>query len=110
MQLDVLTRGDMTDGGSVTISQLRDSAELIGGNPSKRDFDAHHLHTGLPLPINSVLQAERPEEIGGTIAGDQPHGLGFEGFDFFGNGGWNGGDLDFDSLEGLGSHWCISSC
>jgi hypothetical protein len=85
MHLDILSGRHMTHTGRETVGQFRHSTELIGRDPPEGNFDPHHLHSGLPLSINPVLQAERPEEIRRNIAGKQPQGLSLERIDFFGN-------------------------
>ena len=90
MQLNVLTRRDMAHAGGKLVGQFSHASQLIGRQTAEWNFDPEHLHAGLPLTIDAVLQAEGLEDVGREIAGQHTLSFGLECLDFFDNMGRNG--------------------
>ncbi len=104
MQLDILPRGHMSDAGCVALRQFRDAPQLIRRNAPERNFDAHHLHAGLALAVDAVLQPKRFEEIAHNLTGEHPYRLFLEGFDLFENRGRDRFGLDGNVVRSGWAH------
>ena len=79
MQLDVLARGDVAllQRGK-PFGNLGEGVQLIGRNAAERQLHADHLHVGLPLPVDALLEPESdellfdapPGQIGLSLGGE----------------------------------------
>ena len=69
VQLNILPGRHVADARGVSLGEFGHAAHLVGRHPAKGNFDAHHLHVRLPLPIDAVLQPERLEQIQRDVTG-----------------------------------------
>ena len=64
--------------GRVALDHLAEHLHLLGGDPAEGELDAHHLHVGLALAIDALLQPEADELLLGLLAAQEAGGLGVE--------------------------------
>src|SRR6185312_7079724 len=64
MKLEVLPRRDVALAQrGVVFGDVGERLHLRGSYASERQFDAHHLHTRLPLAVYALLEAELDERV-----------------------------------------------
>ena len=64
VHLDVLARGDVALAQRhVLLDHVGERVELIRGHATERQLDAHHLHVGLALAVDALLEAELDERV-----------------------------------------------
>ena len=79
VDLDVLARGDVALAQrGVVLDRVREGLHLLGGDAAQRQLDADHLHVGLALAVDALLEAEADELVLGDLAPHEPGGLGVE--------------------------------
>ena len=81
MELNILARGDMTDPCRIGLRNIGDRAHLLGIQTSEGDLDPDHLHAGLALTIDAVLEPEGAKHIGRNLRVQNFGGFLLEGFD-----------------------------
>ena len=100
VELDILSGGHMADPGAIGIRQFADAPQLIGCEAAERNFDADHLDTRLPLPIDPMLKAEGSENIARDLARVQPLDLFLKRLDLLEEIRRNGHGFDLVGLAG----------
>src|SRR5437899_1283416 len=73
-----VTRRDVADAGGIAVGHLGDDPALRGVEAPEGNLDADHLHAGLSLAVDPVLEAEGPEQVLGEFAAEHLRGLFFE--------------------------------
>ncbi len=75
VQLNVLARRDVADAGGIAVGHLGDDPALRGVEAPEGNLDADHLHAGLSLAVDPVLEPEGPEQVLGQFAAEHLRGL-----------------------------------
>ena len=75
----------MTDPRRIGLRYIGDGAHLLGIQASEGDLNPHHLHAGLALTIDAVLEAEGAEHIGRDFGIQDFGGFFLEGFNLLQN-------------------------
>ena len=79
VHLDVLARGDVALAQRhVLLDHVRERVELVGRHAAERQLDADHLHVGLALAVDALLEAELDELVVLELALQEARGLGVE--------------------------------
>ena len=79
VDLDVLARGDVTlVERRVALDAVREGLQLLGRDPAHRQLHPDHLHVGLALAVDALLQAEADELRLGRLAAQVLRRLGVE--------------------------------
>ena len=81
VELNILPRRHMTDPRRIGLRHIGNRTHLLGVQASEGDLDPDHLHTGLALTIDAVLEAEGAEYIGRNFGIQDFGGFLLEGFD-----------------------------
>ncbi len=106
MQLNILSGRDVSHASGVSIGQLSNAAQLIGGETAKGNLDPDHLDVGLPLTVNAMLQPERFKYFHRSLTGLKAFDLVFEGFNFLQDFLGNRNGLDIRSCYRPGHAHC----
>ena len=70
VDLDVLAGGDVAlVQRRVLLDRVGEGLHLLRGDAAHRQLDADHLHVGLALAVDALLQAEADELLLGLLAG-----------------------------------------
>ena len=76
VQLDVLTRGDVAlVEGRVLLHHVREGLHLLRRDAAEGQLHADHLHVGLALSVDALLQAEADELVLGGVTREVLGGL-----------------------------------
>jgi hypothetical protein len=72
VDLDVLPGGDVAlVEGRVLLHHVGERLHLLRRDAAERQLDADHLHVGLPLAVDALLEAEADELVLGYVAGEE---------------------------------------
>ncbi len=79
VHLDVLARGDVALAQRhVLLDHVGERVELVGRDAAERELDPDHLHVGLALAVDALLEAELDELVALELALQEAGGLGVE--------------------------------
>ena len=79
VHLDVLARGDVALAQRhVLLDHVGERVELVGRDAAQRQLDADHLHVGLALAVDALLEAELDEVVLLELALEEAGRLGVE--------------------------------
>jgi hypothetical protein len=79
VHLDVLARGDVSLAQRhVALDHLGEGLHLLGRDAAEGELHADHLHVGLALPVDALLEAELDELLFDQIALEEALGLALE--------------------------------
>src|SRR5215211_2994897 len=79
VDLDVLARRDVAlVEGRVVLEHVGERLHLLGRDPAHRQLRADHLHVGLALAVDALLEAEADELVLGLLAAHEARRLGVE--------------------------------
>ena len=79
MHLDVLARGDVALAQrDVLLDPVGERLELLGRHAAERELDPDHLHVGLALAVDALLEAELDELVPVELALQEARRLGVE--------------------------------
>ena len=100
VHLDVLARGDVALAQRhVLLDPVRERLELLRRDPAERKLDPDHLHVGLALAVDALLEPELDELVALELALQEACGLGVEVVEFLLE---DGDDVAGDVLDHLG--------
>ena len=100
VDLDVLARGDVAlVERRVALDAVREGLQLLGRDAAHRQLHADHLHVGLALAVDALLQAEADELRLRRLAAQELRRLGVEVVELALE---DGDDVAGDVLEDLG--------
>ena len=72
VDLDVLARRDVAlVERRVLLDDVGEGVHLLGGDAAEGKLDADHLHVGLALAVDALLEAEADELVLGQLAGEE---------------------------------------
>jgi hypothetical protein len=79
VELDVLPGGDVALAqGDPALDHLGEGLQLLGRDAAEGQLDADHLHVGLALPVDALLEAEGDEGVLALLAREEPRRFGAE--------------------------------
>jgi hypothetical protein len=86
MVLDVLAGGEVAPTAAELVGDPAQLRHLGGGQQAAGNLAADHLDSRLPLPVDTMLEAEGAKIVFRDFTGKECLGGSAEGFDLFANG------------------------